>query len=122
MPKVKKSRNVAALEGQSTRHAPLGQVMQEEEDHGKFAAPSHRSSKKKTSLDGDAELLDEKASKRILDLSRQQQLEIEDEEDLIARRRRQKETIVSRRGNEMDSSDEEDDDEESVLLDEDETE
>mmetsp|Transcript_16740 Transcript_16740/g.23264 ORF Transcript_16740/g.23264 Transcript_16740/m.23264 type:complete len:448 (+) Transcript_16740:219-1562(+) len=113
MPKTKKNRTAAALVGHSTRHAPLGQVMQDDMDRDKYAAPSHRNKRNKNGKNEDEELMDEKSSMRILELSRQQQLEIENEEEQSARRKNNKSKEM------MDSSDEEYE-EESVLLEQDE--
>jgi len=112
MPKVKKIR-AAALEAQQTRHAPLGQVMQDDEDRGKYAVVGkHRRTSSEN--DPEEELLDEKTSARILEMSREQQLEMEMEEQRERRAgggKKQKERFV-------DSDEEEEDEEESVLLDE----
>lgn len=116
MPKVKKIRS-AALEAQQTRHAPLGQVIQDDEDRGKYAMLSKSRRRSRSQDDDDQEeLLDEKTSSKILEMSREQQLEMEMEE--------QRERQASRRGvggkekQRYVDSDDEDEDEESVLLDE----
>ena len=82
MPKVKKIRS-AALAGKPSRHAPLGQIIQEDENRGKYAATmKHRGGQKKNGQpdDDNDELMEERASKQILELSREQQLEIERED------------------------------------------
>ena len=117
MPKVKKIR-AAALSVQQTRHAPLGQVLQDDEDRGKYAAVGRYRLKPNKGRDeeNDSLLLDEKTSKRILDLSREQQLEIDREDE---RQRRRKGGLQEA----ADSSDEEEYEEgPSVLLDDDEAE
>lgn len=118
MPKVKRIR-AAALDAQQTRHAPLGQVMQADESRGKFAVAGKTRPRKDSHDDQEEELLDEKTSSRILEMSREQQLEIEMEEQ--RQRRAEKQAKESRRY--ADSDDEEEqEDEQSVLLDEYETE
>lgn len=121
MPKVKRIR-AAALDAQQTRHAPLGQVIQADESRGKFAATGKMSTRpRRDSEDDQEELLDEKTSSRILEMSREQQLEIEKEEQRQRRAGEQKQAKESRRY--VDSEDEEEqEDEQSVLLDEYETE
>lgn len=89
MPKVKKIR-AAALTAQTTRHAPLGQTIVEDEHRDKFAVVRNRRKSRgtKNSNDDDAdpeELLDEKTTRKILQLSREQRLEVELED---ARRER----------------------------------
>jgi essential nuclear protein 1 len=117
MPKVKRIR-AAALDAQQTRHAPLGQVMQADESRGKFAVAGKTRPRKDSHDDQEEELLDEKTSSRILEMSREQQLEIEMEEQ--RQRRAEKQAKESRRY--ADSDDEEEqEDEQSVLLDEYET-
>lgn len=88
MPKVKKIR-AAALTAQTTRHAPLGQTIVEDEHRDKFAVvrnrrKSHGSKKGHDDNNDDdedpADLLDEKTTRKILNLSREQQMEVEMEE------------------------------------------
>jgi essential nuclear protein 1 len=87
MTKVKKIRS-AALTAQSVRHAPLGQVLVEDEYRQKYAVVRNR--QKSTQKGNDAEdgkeddddvLLDERTTKKILQLSREQQMEIQQEEE-----------------------------------------
>jgi len=88
MPKQKRIRS-AALSARATRHAPLGQTILEDENRNKFALVKNRC-KKRCELpedNDDEELLDEKTSKRILILSKQQQLEIEAEESSNTRQK-----------------------------------
>ena len=111
MPKVKRIR-AAALDAQQMRHAPLGQVIQDDENRGKYAVVRVSKNRAKGNNDEEDadELLDEKTSKRILEMSREQQLEIEAEEERERRNRSsQKASVVD--------SDEEEEDAESVLLD-----
>ena len=114
MPKVKKIR-AAALDAQQTRHAPLGQVTQDDENRGRYAVirVSKNRAKGKNDDEEDAEeLLDEKTSKRILEISREQQLEMEAEEERDHRNRSSQKARV------VDSDDEEEEEDvESVLLD-----
>mmetsp|Transcript_7332 Transcript_7332/g.12770 ORF Transcript_7332/g.12770 Transcript_7332/m.12770 type:complete len:459 (+) Transcript_7332:142-1518(+) len=79
MPKVKKLR-APALESQQARHEPLGQVIEGDALRGKYAAPSRGRRKPKKGSKTDEEYLDEKTSKRILDMSKEQQMEDEIEE------------------------------------------
>jgi essential nuclear protein 1 len=118
MPKVKKIR-AAALDAQQTRHAPLGQVIQDDENRGKYAVVGRNRSKWRNDDEVTDELLDEKTSKRILEISREQQQEIEIEEE------RERKSRSSQKACVVDSDDdekEEDDDEPSVLLGEDDSE
>lgn len=121
MPKVKKIRS-AALVGQTTRHAPLGQQIQDDEDHGKFAMVGTRTKRNRRGDENMDELYDEKTSRRILELGREQQMEMEREEEEQARRNRVSEGNARRQHEAaMDSSDEEEE-EESVLLQDDDAE
>jgi len=101
MPKEKKR---GPTTGSASRHAPLGQVIADDENRSKFATVRSRyqdeSTKKNKYEEGD--LLDEKASAKIFELSKEQMLEIEMEEqrELDTKRRRN-------RGDD-DSSEEED--------------
>ena len=83
MPKAKKLR-APAMESQQGRHEPLGQSIEGDQLRGKYAAPS-RGRRKRNNEQGngtkiDDEYLDDKTSKRILDMSREQQLEEEIDE------------------------------------------
>lgn len=111
MPKVKKIR-AAALVGQEERHQPLGQTIQDDANRNKYAA-SKSSGKGRPDEDNEENLLDERASKRIMELSRSQQLEVEAEEDRSRRKNLMKGVV--------DSDDEDEDLEvEAALLDDDE--
>ena len=89
MPKEKKR---GPTTGSASRHAPLGQVIADDENRSKFATVRSRyqdeSTKKNKYEEGD--LLDEKASAKIFELSKEQMLEIEMEEqrELDTKRRR----------------------------------
>jgi essential nuclear protein 1 len=102
MPKEPK-RKMSAKIGQSTRHAPLGQVIQDDANRDKYASMKKLARNIKDDEETTEELLDVKSSKRILELSREQMREVEEER--VARQQRQsgKRNDVSR-----DSSDEED--------------
>lgn len=114
MPKVKKIRS-AALAGKQSRHAPLGQVIQEDENRGKYAAAVRNRGKQKEKVDkDDDDVMDERTSKQILELSREQQLEIEREEV------QQHQRTVNNQP--ADDSEDEDGQDESVSLQEDEEE
>ena len=115
MPKEKKQKQLAI--GQSTRHAPLGQVLQDDMNRGKYAPvrSKPRGGSKKTYSDNDeseSHLLDEKTSRRILALSREQQLEMEAEE-------RRERTRGAAAGGTVESSDEEEEVEDggSIVMD-----
>lgn len=109
MPKVKKTIRAAALASKSVRHDPLGQVIIDDANRTKFADNKRRRSKDRPSEDPESELLDEKTSQRILELSRSQQLEVEAEEEV---QRRQKKAGA------VDSDDDEEYEEESGIVDE----
>ena len=107
MPKEKK----LTIRGQNTRHAPLGQVIQEDENRGRYATirsrPRGGATKSLLDDENENEFLDEKISRKIFDMSKEQQLELEAEEQLEARRKIHK---VNK-----ESSDEEDNEVESVM-------
>jgi len=112
MPKAKKIRS-NALVSQQVRHEPLGQVIEGDEMRGKYAAPSRGRRKIKSGND-EEEFLDEKTSKRILDMTRDQQNLMEMEE----RARRQK-NIQHQQAGVVDSDDEYEE-EEDIVIDEEE--
>mmetsp|Transcript_14559 Transcript_14559/g.20766 ORF Transcript_14559/g.20766 Transcript_14559/m.20766 type:complete len:494 (-) Transcript_14559:250-1731(-) len=118
MPKEKKR----SVTGQSKRHAPLGQVIQQDEDRGKYAISRNRSSSDKKSQtysdavdtnqeeggEGEEQYLDERTSRKILELGREQRMEMESEE--LEQQYQQRRRGHNRRrdnSNEADSSDEE---------------
>jgi len=94
MPKAKKPKSVPALAGgkASLRHNPLGQVIQDDSDRNKYASSSRRRGPTTTrdGDDGDGPLLDEKESRRIMEMSKAQQLEVEAEEEVSRIRDRRK--------------------------------
>ncbi len=80
MPKEKKR---GATTGGSTRHAPLGQVIADDENRSKYATVRSRdkqSSSMKKNKYQEGDLLNEKETRRIFELSKEQMLEIELEE------------------------------------------
>ena len=100
MPKDKKK---GPITGTSNKHAPLGQQITDDVNRSKYAAMKSSSCRgEKKDKYSDAELLNEKETKRIFDLGREQMLEIEMEEQRSGERKRRS----GRR--DMDSSDEED--------------
>ena len=128
--------------GASTRHAPLGQVIQDDANRGKYASRKISGAAFSRNFDegggGDStineeeELMDERTSKRILELSREQQREMEGEEEMERRNKgqigttndmsvkmskKQKKQPAVRRNND-DSSDEEDSDDDEEGSDE----
>jgi essential nuclear protein 1 len=101
MPKVKKIR-ANALASQEARHEPLGQVIEGDSLRGKYAPPSRGRRKMRKNADGEEEFLDEKTSKKILDMTKDQQIEVEMEDQ----QERQKRESQKRQGV-VDSEDEE---------------
>jgi essential nuclear protein 1 len=110
MPKAKKIRAAALSRNQAARHEPLGQVMHDERN--KYAKPM-RAPKQTSSEEEQPGLLDERSSQKILQLSRQQQLEIQLEEQ-----RKMQQQKRSTHPDSMDSDDEEFEEEEHVIVDE----
>ena len=123
MPKVKKIR-AAALTGKEERHQPLGQVIHDDANRNKYAShKNRRKDSRKSDNDQDSDkLLDEKASRKIMELSRSQQLEVEAEEEILRRKKQRAGHVGGAAGGgvaAVDSDDEEDDEEiDSVLLEE----
>ena len=107
--------------GQSTRHAPLGQVIQDDANRDRYA--SIKKLPRTTNRDDDdietpEELLDVKTSKRILELSREQMREVEQEKKVTSLQKPQsKKVVVNDITN--NSSDEESEDEEEEVDDDD---
>lgn len=104
MPKVKKIR--AAALNTKARHDPLGQVILEDSAKGITVQRKNRAKSNKKQTD-DEELLDDKTSQRILELSKAQQIEVQAEEE----RERKKNRVTF-----VDSDDEEDDDQDNESL------
>ena len=149
MPKEQKKVKIGA----SSRHAPLGQVIQDDDNRGKYATSkrvigSATGSKQKhnnnnTNDEYDEELLDERTSRKILELGREQQMEIMQEEEAAAARnilsssnerygekkkksgggKKQRKVVKRRDDDSSDDSDNDDDeedfDEEELLVEED---
>mmetsp|Transcript_8895 Transcript_8895/g.15109 ORF Transcript_8895/g.15109 Transcript_8895/m.15109 type:complete len:468 (+) Transcript_8895:2182-3585(+) len=137
MPKEQKKVKI----GHSSRHAPLGQVIQDDDNRGKYATSKRgvisATSNKHNDDEHDEELLDERSSKKILELGRLQQQEMMQEEEAAAARNilssekfggsnsgsGKKQTQTKKRRDDDDSSDEESDDEdfdeEELLVEED---
>lgn len=111
MPKIKKIR-AAALESKAVRHEPLGQTIQADANRGKYATPKYARPKKPLEDDEEGELLDAKTSARIVELSKQQQLELQAESVVVQKKRQQHRPD---RRHALDS-DEDDDDEDASLL------
>jgi essential nuclear protein 1 len=112
MPKVSKRIGAAALAGQAERHQPLGQIIQDDANRNKYARPVVNRRKKGEPDKEEESLLDARASRKILELSRVQQLEVEAEEEVARRNayQRQHRTVVDN------SDDEEGDEDESVVV------
>ena len=113
MPKVKRIRS-AALVTQNARHAPLGQVIQADENRSKYAAVRGQREKKgrkngNVDNDGDGDLIDAKTSRKILELSREQQLEMEAEEQLRYDQKRQQQQQRQKKSSERKGHDNDDD-------------
>ena len=101
MPKAKKIRS-NALTSQSVRHEPLGQVIEGDSMRGKYAPPSRGRRKKKKGENEEDEFLDDKTSRKILDMTNEQKTEIEIEERFAMHRKRDQQSNAV-----MDSDDEE---------------
>lgn len=118
MPKVKRIRS-AALESQQARHEPLGQVIEGDKLRGKYAAPIRFGRKKRGSKSEEEEYFDEKTSRKILQLTQEQEREIQAEEyrDFLkqARPKKGQQTTLD-----SDEEVEEEEEAEEVLIDEDE--
>ncbi|KAL7502437.1 hypothetical protein ACHAXN_000608 [Cyclotella atomus] len=117
MPKEPK-RKMSAKTGQSTRHAPLGQVIQDDANRDRYASMK-KLPRSGRDDDDDVEesdmLLDVKTSKRILELSKEQMKEVE-EEQVRSARRRQEEKVRMELHDSSDEDSEVDEDIEEVDL------
>jgi essential nuclear protein 1 len=119
MPKVKKIR-AAALTSLQVRQEPLGQVLEGDENKNKYAAPI-RGGRKQKSNQEDEEFLDPKTSKKILDLTREQQLQMQaEEEQLHLRKNRREQQQQQQSVIDSDDEEEEEDIEQDSLEDDDE--
>jgi hypothetical protein len=123
MPKAKKLR-APALESKQVRHEPLGQAIEGDILRGKYAAPSRGRRKQSNQGAQNEEYLDEKTSKKILDMSREQQMEEEiDEQRKWHSGGKQRNNSSMSNDNDYDDSDEEEVEEiEEIILDDDEEE
>jgi hypothetical protein len=121
MPKAKKLR-APALDSQQVRHEPLGQVIEGDSQKGsKYAPSTGRRKRRKEDQAGDGEFLDEKTSRKILDMSREQQIEEEIDEQRLLHQKNQRQQQQQAQLNKgmLDDSDEEDDEEiEEISIDE----
>lgn len=129
MPKAKKLR-APALDSQQVRHEPLGQVIEGDSQKGSKYAPTSTGRRKIRSKEngtaGDGEFLDEKTSRKILDMSREQQIEEEIDEQRVLhqknQRHQQQQQYKQAQLNKgmLDDSDEEEEDEEieDIIIDE----
>jgi essential nuclear protein 1 len=127
MPKVKKmTRTAFSSSGARQQHEPLGQEIQKDVNRQLYAVPSGRQKKKQRAATDDggghegsevnqAVVLDEKSSRRILELSRAQQLEMAAREHDEQQRRRTAPRATSLKSQDDSQSDDDDDenDEES---------
>lgn len=127
MPKAKKLR-APALESQQVRHEPLGQVIEGDANRSKYALPIR--GKRRTAakvggggggaglvgvagLDSDNQsYLDEKTSRKILDMTAEQQVE----EDLKQQRQQLRERRPQAESSRFDSDDDDADEEENVEI------
>jgi len=124
MPKVKRSPTHAE---NTNRHTPLGQQYVDDENRSKYASARSRSSrggsKKIVGFEENETLLDEKTSQKILQLRREQMIEVEMEDQKELDRRRRGRVDVEGEGEGGDSEDdsiyeeEENEDEELVVHD-----
>jgi hypothetical protein len=114
MPKAKKLR-APALESKQARQEPLGQVIEGDALRGKYAAPSRGRHKLRNGGAEHEEYLDEKTSKKILDMSREQQMEEEIEEQRAWTRKSHR----PQQNKMVDDSDEEEEEEvEEIIIEE----
>lgn len=113
MPKARKIRS-NALTSQSVRHEPLGQVIEGDSIRGKYAPPSRGRRKNRKGENEEDEFLDDKTSKKILDMTNEQKTQMEIEERFEMHRKRDQQGLVV-----MDSDDEEEEVEtEEIFIDE----
>ena len=116
MPKESKPK-MSTKTGQSNRHAPLGQVIQDHANRDRFASMKkipHHDGARDDDDDDDAgeELMDVKTSKRILELSREQMREVEGEQVADARKKQNKQrSVVNASSDEEDSMEGEEEEE-----------
>lgn len=87
MPKAKKIRS-SALESKAVRHDPLGQVIQDDANREKYAVVTGRVKHSRHGQGENEEIddaVDAKTSKKIMELSHSQQLEMQAEEEISRR-------------------------------------
>ena len=120
MPKAKKLR-APALDSQDVRHEPLGQVIDGDAQRGsKYALSTGRRKRTKDGA-GEGEFLDEKTSRKIMEMSREQQIEEEIDEQRTWHKkneRQQQQQAQLSKGMLDDSEDEDDDEIEEIIIDE----
>lgn len=120
MPKAKKLR-APALDSQQVRHDPLGQVIEGDSQRGSKYAPSTGRRKQRKHQTEEGEFLDEKTSRKILEMSREQQIEEEIDEQRVyhqKNRRQQDQRAQISKGILDDSSDEDEEEIEEIVIDE----
>jgi hypothetical protein len=117
MPKVKKLR-APALESVQARHEPLGQAIEGDVLRGKYAAPSRGRRKERNPGAQDEEYLDEKTSRKILEMSKEQQMEEEIEEQRMWLQKNNNNRRNNSVGGYGDDSDEEVEEIEEIILEE----
>ena len=113
MPKAKKLR-APALDSQQVRHEPLGQVIDNDSERGSKYAPVTGRRKRRKDQAGEGEFLDEKTSKKILEMSREQQIEEEIDEQRLWHQKNKRQQSQLSEGN-LDDSDEDEEIEEIVI-------
>ena len=118
MPKAKKLR-APALQAQEVRHEPLGQVIEGDSQRGSKYAPNTGRRKRRKDLAGEGEFLDEKTAQKIVEMSREQQIEEEIDEQRSLHQKNQRQQQQQTKGL-IDDSDEEDEEEEieEIVVDE----
>ena len=116
MPKVKKLR-AQALDALEVRHEPLGQVIEGDSLRGSKYAPNTSRRKRRKDLPTESgNYLDEKTSQKILEMSRQQQIE----EEIDEQRSLHQQNQLQRRQQQaqMNDSDDEEEEIEEIVIDE----
>mmetsp|Transcript_18230 Transcript_18230/g.41988 ORF Transcript_18230/g.41988 Transcript_18230/m.41988 type:complete len:461 (+) Transcript_18230:124-1506(+) len=117
MPKAKKLR-APALAAQDVRHEPLGQVIEGDSQRGSKFAPSTGRRKRRKDGAADGEFLDDKSTQKILEMSREQQIEDEIDEQRSLHRKNQREQQQAQFANGLDSDEEEEEEIEEIIIDE----
>jgi hypothetical protein len=114
MPKAKKIRAPSLTSKQQVRHEPLGQAIEGDDVRGKYAAPVRARRNQKDAGEADSEYFDEKTSQKIVEMTRNQQLEMQAEEEREAVRKSSSQQQTDY------YSEEEEEEIEEILIDEDE--